>query len=485
MTEMNKNIKKLLAILLSAVVIVSGCTVAFGADKSAPASAAVSTTGTDDNNAPSDSDGKKDEAKKSLEEQRKDIEKHLADSEKKLSEYNDSAKETEEYIDALDEKIGYMNEELSVLDKEISAKQKKVSTLDKQIKTLKSELAKLTESYEKNLGEYNSLNEKFNTTYEAYCLRLRAMYISGSDSIWVALLTSKDISQFLSRYEMIKAVSKSDTELLEEVNSEIDQIMQKQTGLDSQKKDLTEKNNSLVSKQKQYKSEKASVESKQQELANKKVVIAQDRAESDRLLAKYAQKTQMYGEFMNEDEEIIKKIDAENEALIKGLKDPSEVTTAKADYKKVTYSTTASKDNALFVRSNGALAMGYPVPGHTWVSSPFGKQRATHVHKGTDFPCPTGSKVVAAQKGIVIKTVRRTDSYGYYVMIYHGTDKKGRKVVTLYAHNSSILVSTGQTVKKGQQIAKSGSTGNSTGPHCHFEVILDGTKVNSAYYTGK
>ena len=63
MTEMNKNIKKLLAILLSAVVIVSGCTVAFGADKSAPASAAVSTTGTDDKNVTSDSDGKKDEAK--------------------------------------------------------------------------------------------------------------------------------------------------------------------------------------------------------------------------------------------------------------------------------------------------------------------------------------------------------------------------------------------------------------------------------------
>ena len=59
MTEMNKNIKKLLAILLSAVVIVSGCTVAFGADKSAPASATVSTTGTDDKNVTSDSDGKK------------------------------------------------------------------------------------------------------------------------------------------------------------------------------------------------------------------------------------------------------------------------------------------------------------------------------------------------------------------------------------------------------------------------------------------
>ncbi|MBR6392557.1 MAG: M23 family metallopeptidase, partial [Eubacterium sp.] len=105
-------------------------------------------------------------------------------------------------------------------------------------------------------------------------------------------------------------------------------------------------------------------------------------------------------------------------------------------------------------------------------------------HTGTDFPCPVGSKVVAAQKGIVITVKRLNYSYGYYVMVYHGTDAKGRKIVTLYAHNSSILVSVGQSVKKGQQIAKSGSTGNSTGPHCHFEVIIDGAKVNPKNYLG-
>ena len=70
-------------------------------------------------------------------------------------------------------------------------------------------------------------------------------------------------------------------------------------------------------------------------------------------------------------------------------------------------------------------------------------------------------------------------------MIYHGTDALGRKVVTLYAHNSSINVSVGQSVKKGQKIASSGSTGNSTGPHCHFEVIIEGVKVNPKNYLSK
>ena len=70
-------------------------------------------------------------------------------------------------------------------------------------------------------------------------------------------------------------------------------------------------------------------------------------------------------------------------------------------------------------------------------------------------------------------------------MIYHGTDANGEHVFTLYGHNSSILVSPGDTVSKGQQIAKSGSTGNSTGPHCHFEIRMGGTRVNPKNYLSK
>lgn len=126
--------------------------------------------------------------------------------------------------------------------------------------------------------------------------------------------------------------------------------------------------------------------------------------------------------------------------------------------------------------------MVYPVPGHKSISAGYPNYSSGKYHGGIDFPCPTGSKVVAAQKGIVI-TVKRLDySYGYYVMIYHGTDAKGRSVVTLYGHNSSILVSTGQSVEKGEQIAKSGSTGNSTGPHCHFEIRFDGVRANPKNY---
>ena len=136
----------------------------------------------------------------------------------------------------------------------------------------------------------------------------------------------------------------------------------------------------------------------------------------------------------------------------------------------------------VYSKSDAVLNMKYPVPGKHSISAGFPNYSSGKYHGGIDFPCATGSKVVAAQKGVVITVKRLNYSYGYYIMIYHGTDSQGRSVVTLYAHNSSILVSPGDTVKKGETIAKSGSTGNSTGPHCHFEVRLNGSRVNPKNY---
>jgi murein DD-endopeptidase MepM/ murein hydrolase activator NlpD len=424
------------------------------------------------------------EAQKTLEEQRSELEAKLKESEEKLSKYEDSAKATEDYINTLDEKIGYLNEELTLLDNEVSEAQAKVDTLTKQIDELKKELQSVQAQYDSAIQELDKLNEKFKTTYNAYCLRLRAMYISGSDSVIVALLTSKDISQFFSRYEMIKAISKSDTKLLKEVNEEMTEITTKQDGINRQKAELEEKQASLNDKQSQCKKEQAIVESKQSEIASKKITLAEDRAKSDNLLAEYTAQSQMYTEFRNEDSELIEQVDNEINELLNGLKDPSEVTTAVAsDSKQET--TVSTSNSSLYSKSNAVLNLTYPTPGHYAVSQEFGHYRNGTSHTGIDFPCPTGSKVVAAQKGIVVKVKRLNYSYGYYVMVYHGTDAQGRKIVTLYAHNSSILVSVGQTVSKGQQIAKSGSTGNSTGPHCHFELIIGGSKVNPKNYLSK
>ncbi|MDO4364433.1 MAG: M23 family metallopeptidase, partial [Clostridia bacterium] len=98
-------------------------------------------------------------------------------------------------------------------------------------------------------------------------------------------------------------------------------------------------------------------------------------------------------------------------------------------------------------------------------------------HGGVDFPVPSGSSVYAAASGTVIIAKNLNYSYGHYLVIDHGNG-----LSTLYAHNTTLLVGVGSHVTKGQVIARSGSTGNSTGPHCHFEVRVNGTRVNPFNY---
>ena len=90
---------------------------------------------------------------------------------------------------------------------------------------------------------------------------------------------------------------------------------------------------------------------------------------------------------------------------------------------------------------------------------------------------PTGTPVRAALPGVVTKATYNAGGYGYYVMIDHGNG-----MVTLYAHNSKLLVSVGDTVEAGDTVSLSGSTGRSTGPHLHFEVRVNGQRVNPRSY---
>ncbi|MGU8484971.1 phage tail spike protein [Clostridium perfringens] len=114
-----------------------------------------------------------------------------------------------------------------------------------------------------------------------------------------------------------------------------------------------------------------------------------------------------------------------------------------------------------------------PVSGS--VTALFGHYPSGAKHTGTDIGCPEGTPVRACRDGVVIKRRELTYSYGKYLQIDHGGG-----LTTIYGHNSQLLVNEGDHVKQGQVIAKSGSTGNSTGNHCHIELRKDGTPVNFA-----
>lgn len=116
-----------------------------------------------------------------------------------------------------------------------------------------------------------------------------------------------------------------------------------------------------------------------------------------------------------------------------------------------------------------------------WMSSRFGRRTdpfSGHLawHKGVDFAGKDGSDIISVASGVITWAGKRS-GYGYLVEVHHGNG-----YVTRYGHLKKMLVAPGDIVRKGQVIALMGSTGRSTGPHVHFEVIKDGTQVNPAKY---
>jgi murein DD-endopeptidase MepM/ murein hydrolase activator NlpD len=123
---------------------------------------------------------------------------------------------------------------------------------------------------------------------------------------------------------------------------------------------------------------------------------------------------------------------------------------------------------------------GWPVNGG-FISSLFGYRTDPFTgrgafHEGIDFAGPEGSSVMAVAAGVVSYAGERS-GYGELVEVNHGNG-----YITRYGHNSEVLVKVGDTIRKGQRLALMGSTGRSTGPHCHFEVLLNGSAVNPAQY---
>ena len=134
--------------------------------------------------------------------------------------------------------------------------------------------------------------------------------------------------------------------------------------------------------------------------------------------------------------------------------------------------------NSSFV---GTGMFAWPFENDQYISSRFGTRvdpisGEIKTHGGTDIAAPLGTPILAAADGVVV-TATWHNSYGYYVKIKHDDTYS-----TLYAHCSALHVSAGQTVKQGQVIAECGSTGYSTGPHLHYEVIQNGVRVNALLF---
>lgn len=396
-----------------------------------------------------------------LQAQKEEYEEKIASADSRLSELKDEKDRAQEYCDLLEQKITYLQEELDLCEKEVENAKNDIAAINNRIINNENSVKTIEKRSESAKIQIDTLTQKLASVYDEWCARLRAAYISGTYSPLELLLTADGPAAFLTRLEMISAVNAHDGKIMMTVSSSIEKITQLQEELEQNAAELQAANEQCRADEAALKQKRSEYLALEEELAAKKTAYDAEKEESDLVLKKLTEKTKMYSEYRNESAEELERIEQEIQAQIGD---------AENQYKGQNPS------------SNDVLDLVYPVPGHTAISAGYPNYSSGKYHGGIDFPCDTGTDVVAAQAGTVITAKTLDYSYGYYIMIYHGEDEKGRSVVTLYGHNSKLLVEEGQKVAQGEVIAKSGSTGNSTGPHCHFEVRINKERVNPLDY---
>lgn len=320
--------------------------------------------------------------------------------------------------------------EMSAMEEDISDIDAVISEKETEIETKRQEIKRYTELIDENEDQFKQ--------------RLKVMYERGSTSYIEILLDAKGLSDLFTRMAVVRDIAEHDKKI---INTYVDA----RTGVENAKQIVE--------------LEKAEKEEAKDLLSEKRRELAAKKAEKEELVADLQYDINEYKKLEEQGEK--------QEELVK-----QELAAELAKQEKTSSSSGAS--TAPVNLSGGAFC--WPSQSSTRVTSDYGTRihpitKTQKFHKGIDIGAAQGTNVLAAADGTVVTAGWNSGGYGYYITINHGGG-----IVTLYGHNSKLLVKAGDKVKKGQVIAKVGSTGNSTGPHIHFEVLKDGTVVNPYNY---
>ena len=369
------------------------------------------------------------------------INQNIKEAQKELDSLDDQVADKKAYSDALMKKIDLLQDKLDALESNRDDLQNEIDAVQKRIDETQADINQAEKEIEKK-------EQEFDGVYEEYCQRLRAMYISGNVSMLEVLLESGDISSILTRAEMVKSVSEQDSATLDDLMTKMEEINKEREELANNKIQLGKDKDSLNSR-------KQELQKSIDEYNSSKAELNAEVEECNAALASLDDKRSEVKETLNVNQEQKRQIEAEINNALSG-------------------SGSNKPGSGNYNPGTGQLA--YPTS-YRQISAGYPNYSNGSYHGGVDWPCPTGTAVHASDSGVVVIAKKLTYSYGQYILIDHGNG-----LSTLYAHNSSLVVGVGDKVSKGQIIAYSGESGNATGPHVHFEVRLNGTRVNPMSY---
>lgn len=337
--------------------------------------------------------------------------------------------ETRRRLQEIEGKKDELEEQIDKTEGQIDATNDRISEIQAEIDLLDAEIAQLEVELQAAILEMERQDK-------ALKARMRVMYENGEDDYLEIILTSGSFEEAVKRVGIVKEIMDYDKKVMEDRKMAVDRV-----------------------------------ELKKIEIEGKRQAQAELRAELDaqkgQLTAQKAEQEKQVGELTDEQKKMQSHLDQ-----------------LSADSERIRQQIQGASSSSANVKYTGGAFM-WPLNGYYVLSSYFGNRKnptgsGMNNHTGIDIPAPKGVNVLAAKDGVVFLS-GWNGGYGNCVIINHGTEN-GKSVMTLYAHNSALVVKAGQTVKQGDVIAKVGSTGNSNGNHSHFEVRIDGTPVNPLNY---
>ena len=351
------------------------------------------------------------------------------------AEYKQKSEDAKEKLEDVTGQINTALQEVQDLNTSIDNTEQEITNLTKEVTDLNQSISEK----EKDLAEKQKLLEE----------RLVASYMNGKNTYMDALF-SGGLANFVSNYESIKQIAEYDNNLMADVKNTKTELENERNKVETDKKEKETKSAEL----KKLKSEK---EAKVNNLTDEQKQIQAQ---------------------MDEYDSQMKILEQKEKAIAEAAK-------RKAEQEK---SNNSNKNNNTGSNNNGGSTtptgtFQWPVPSSHTITSNYGYRihpisGTKKLHAGIDIGAPGGSNIVAADAGtVVLSSFGYNGGYGNYVIISHGNG-----ITTRYAHCSNLFVSAGESVSKGQVIAAVGSTGASTGNHCHFEVRINGGSKNPLNY---